>query len=270
MEFKKKNIKDNHEENQSHYITILTYNVWCEEKYLQERTNRIIDLVKQYEPDVVCFQELTDESFKIINSKLDELYYIFQIFTSEKQPYGCGLACKRDTSKIIDQPYYYDFNNTRMNRRIIGCEVKIGEHNFHVLTTHLESLPKNDHLRSLQFDTISKVMEPLNNIILCGDFNILTDTEDINQKIANSKLSDSWIEIGCPSKIAYTYNYKKNKNIQNKFQNRLDRIYYTTKNLNMKPKRMALIGISETGVGIPPSDHFGLLVEFSVNEEDED
>ena len=271
LEFQKKNLEQ--EEHINTKFTIMTYNVWFEEKYIQERTEKIIETIKLYEPDVICFQELTERSYEYLENKLTDIYYIFQIFMSEKNPYGCGIGCKRSSVEIIQQPYYYDYNNTKMSRRLIGCEVKIRGKHFHILNTHLESLPMNDHLRSLQFNTIKQVITPLSNVILCGDFNIIRDDEQINSKIANSKLYDSWIQIGCPSRICYTYNHKKNSNIKGKYQNRLDRIYYSVNDesdFNLEVKRMALTGLSKINNDIPiqPSDHFGLLAEFEIKDQD--
>jgi endonuclease/exonuclease/phosphatase family metal-dependent hydrolase len=271
MDFNRKTINDAPAKPR---FSVLTYNVWFDKKYQVERTNKIIKLVPIYEPDIICLQELTETSYKLFENALSETYHIFQVFTTVADPYGTGLAFKRETVSLVDKPYYFDYNNTKMGRRIIGCEAQIAGIKIHFLTTHLESMSKNAHLRSLQFDTIKTAISNLDNIIIAGDFNITEKNEEIEKKLAISKLEDCWIKIGCPVRIAWTYNSKKNKNItvnnKKNVRSRLDRIYYSNGSREFRVARMQLIGMSDVSEDIPfpPSDHFGLLTNFIIKDQE--
>ena len=255
-------------------FSVLTYNIWLEEKYSKERTLKIVNTIKRHMPDIVCLQEVTEYTLDIIKKKLEPYYQNFHSFVEERKSYGMCFLCKRDTVKVLDRPYYYEYDGiTSMSRDIIGCEVeflKLPKMPFHVMTTHLESLPDNDHLRSEQFDVISEVIKPLKNLVLLGDFNIYSLQEDIERKISNSKLKDSWVEVGCPNRIKHTINYRKNSNVRGKVLSRSDRIYYSTNNPQFSVNKMSLLGLEQTSynVSIPPSYHYGLLAEFRLDRTD--
>lgn len=272
---KKRTLKTYFESGEKHHtITALSYNVWFNDAYARERTLKIISIIREQMPDLIGLQELTKDTFELVDSRLSPFYQIFQAFISEGNPYGTCIMCKRDTVRIVegeDNPYYYDYSNTEMSRRIIGCEVEftnfVAPH-FHVLTTHLESLPENDTFRNSQFEIVKKVIKPLKNCILLGDFGIWNSNEQLEQNINNSKLNDAWIKMGCPYKVKYSYNAKKNQNIKGRDQFRFDRVLYHSHLI--KPKLLGLVGrnnVSNT-VPLPPSNHFGLLVDFQIKDSE--
>ena len=244
-------------------ISILTFNIWFDDRNLKERTSRIIDIISRHKPDLVCLQEVTSVSFKLIKHKLHD-YEIFQVFEELENPYGCCILTKIKTIEVVD-PYYYDYPDTNMHRRIVGCEVKIRDTNyvFHVLTTHLESGSPEKDIRNRQFDIINEVIKDLENVIIAGDFNICSNSEPVIQKIQKGNLSDCWVKMGCPSMLEYTYNGVTNQNIVGKTKSRLDRILYKT-SISLDPCKMLLVGTGQTNTEIykPPSDHYGLLSNF--------
>ena len=131
------------------------------------------------------------------------------------------------------------------------------------MTTHLESMTDNAEVRNHQFNTIKEIIKDTGNCIIAGDFNICSVKEAIESNIANSDLSDVWINMGCPNNIKYTYDNKLNANVLGRFQSRLDRILY---NFSFKHniKSLELIGLNNTSheIMVPPSDHFGLIAVF--------
>lgn len=249
-------------------LRILTWNIWCEDQFAHERTAHIIRYLKKMEADVICLQEVTDISYPLIKQAMESSYEMFQIFIDENASYGMCLLCRKKTTVIASQPYYYDFDNTSMGRRVIGCEVEHLNSNlkFHVLNTHLESMKDNDHVRVDQFEVINKVSKQLKYCFLAGDLNSYSPTEELEQKIDSSKFYDSWIAIGCPAKIKYTYNHRRNVNIKGRQSTRFDRILCNNHNV-FHVKSMSLIGcddISET-VPMPASDHYGLVTDYEIN-----
>jgi len=257
-------------------ITTLTYNLWLENSYSKERVTRVIHIIRDTMPDVVCLQEISQDVFKFIESMLAPFFQIFQAFVTEDNPYGTCIMCNRKTVRIIeseDNPYYYDYNSSKMSRRIVGCEIefiKFAAPKFHVLTTHLESLSENDRYRASQFNAIKQAVASLKYCIVMGDFGIWNENEDAAQAISNSKLKDAWIEMGCPYKVKYTYNSRKNPNAKEKGQYRFDRILYHTRDHLIKPKTMGLLGKNNisTELPFPASNHYGLYCEFEVKESD--
>ena len=258
----------------SNSFLVMSWNVWFEDSYAQPRIYRIISIIKEKNPDFVCLQELTHETFKLIENRLSPSYQIFQAFISEDNPYGTCIMCNRNTTRIVDNednPYYYDYANSKMSRRVIGCEVEFTKFvapRFHILTTHLESLAENDQAREVQFNVIKEVTKSLKNFILVGDFGIWNSNEEIEKNISRSRMKDAWIEMGCPYKAKYTYNFKKNRSVRDRSQHRFDRMYYHSSII--RPKIMGLVGrdVVSDEVKIHPSNHFGLITEFTVDQNE--
>ena len=74
--------------------------------------------------------------------------------------------------------------------------------------------------------------------------------------------------MGCPYKVKYSYNDKKNQNIKGRDQFRFDRVLYHSHLI--KPKLLGLVGRNNvsTTVPLPPSNHFGLLVDFQIKDSE--
>jgi len=167
-----------------------------------------------------------------------------------------------------NEPYFYDYPQTKMYRKIFGCQIKIKQSGqlMHIITTHLESLPENDIERTRQFMTLEKVIANLKtkNYIVAGDFSIYTPNERVDRYINNAKIHDAWVEMGCPFKVKYTYNSKRNPNIEQNCQSRSDRILYGNSHL-LTPKVIKLLGRENINdAKIPPSSHFGTFVSFNI------
>lgn len=252
-------------------ISVLTYNVCLNDAYSAERIMRIITIIREKMPDVIALQELSVETLSIVDDRLSNYYYIIEIFTKEEgNQYGTCILCKKQSIRIDDgddNVYYYDFNPTRMNRRVVGCRIEFNKmrgKKFHILTTHLESLAENDLVRARQFEIIKHVTENLTDCIVLGDFSVTGSAEEIEKKIQKSKFKDSWIDMGCPFRVKYTVNPKKNVLAVKDQVSRPDRILYHSKLL--KTKTLAVVGTSHVDRDVPvqPSNHFGLYAEFEL------
>lgn len=253
-------------------LKAISYNVWNNSSYWQERIGAITKLIKTESPDVVCLIDVTEQAFHMISKILDKHYIIFQVFIDEKKQCGIVLLCNRDTVSIPEKspPYYYDYPTGY--GQIIGTELihKRTGTKFHTLATKLDENPDNDHIRDNQCDVITQVVRKLENYILMGDMNIYHRSEKAEEKLslvgASSRMIDSWIKIGCPNKVRYTYDGKKNPIIKNKLQVRNARIYYRSRHHLLKVKSISLLGyenISET-IKVPPSPYYGLETIFSL------
>lgn len=247
-------------------ISVMTYNIWFDDKYIIERTNKIVQMIKNYGCDFVCLQEVRPNTYQILKQELSKLYEIFQSFITENLAYGSVVMCKKGICTIVE-PYYYDFPVTKMGRKLVGCEVSFKDPklNLHVMTTHLESMTGNADVRNQQFITIKEVIKDMSNYIIGGDFNICSVKESVENNIAHSDIFDAWIEMGCPNNIKYTFDSKTNPNITGRYQSRLDRILYNFETpVSGKIKSLELIGtnITSNEITVPPSDHYGLIATF--------
>jgi endonuclease/exonuclease/phosphatase family metal-dependent hydrolase len=247
-----------------HLIKIMSYNVWDAEEYWEERIQHVIRIVKDNAPDVCCLLEATANCYKQVLKALETLYIIFQVFIEEGDRVGTILLCRRGRVDLPagSQPYYYDYNIGE--GRVIGVDLILLSNNekLHVLCTKLDDHKDNDHIRCDQFKVIQKVIKGLRNCIVAGDFNIFNNDEAINREIMVSKLYDSWIKLGCPLKVKYTFDGKRNAITPDRSQLRASRIYYSGSHLNIRA--MSLVGIKTMSkeLDLPPSCHYGIIATF--------
>jgi len=251
-----------------HLIKVLTYNIWDKQEYWQERIEHVVRLIKEHGPDVGCLLDVSENCYNYLNTELEKSYIIFQVFLLEGDRIGMVLLCKRDTVNLPEgsQPYYYDF--TSGSGRVIGVELELlsNSERFHVLCTKLDDHRDNDHIRSDQFAVVQQVIKKLRNCIVVGDFNIFRDGEDCLQKIMASKLDDAWTKMGCPNRVKYTFDGKRNRITQDRSQLRASRIYYMGSHLHVKS--LGLIGTSyiSDSLKITPSCHYGLIGTFQCEK----
>ena len=164
-----------------------------------ENVGKVLHLIKRLTPDLVCLQEVTSDMYNSIKSRC-VAYKIFQIFIEEGNSYGTCILCSRDTTEVVE-PYYYDYPESQMGRRLVGCEIQYKSkngppQNLHILTTHLESLKENAAYRNAQLGVITEATKTLDNVILAGDLNIYSVSERANSSLFVSKFLDLWRETG--------------------------------------------------------------------------
>lgn len=251
-----------------HLLKVMTYNIWDKQEYWQERVEHVVKLIKDNGPDVGCLLEVSENCFNYIQNELEKFYIIFQVFLLEGDSVGMVLLCKRDSVDLPDgsQPYYYDFASG--SGRVIGVELELlsnGER-FNVLCTKLDDHRDNDHIRSDQFAVVQQVIKKLRNCIVVGDFNIFRESEEIQSKIQASKLNDAWTKMGCPNRVKYTFDGKRNRITNDRTQLRASRIYYSGSHLHIKSLSFIGTNTISDSLRITPSCHYGLLGTFQCEK----
>ena len=246
-------------------LSFLTFTINPVGSYITERVNKIISTLKTDKPDVICLHLITPEIYKFIYSKIATLYDFIQIFTEEPElTVGTCIFLKKETIELKrsdGNPYYFDFENSTLSKKIIGTEiiVKQTSKKINLLTFHLENSEENDNIRMDQFNMILNIInkEKIKRFIMLSNFEIYDQTEDLETKLINLKLSDevelfdAWIKLGCPGKVRNTYSIFRH-----------DRILYTS-NFFYEPISICLTCKDKIIDGsIYPSDHFGLQVYF--------
>jgi endonuclease/exonuclease/phosphatase family metal-dependent hydrolase len=242
-------------------MSIVSYNIWFDRKNISDRIDKICNIFKNTLPDVICLQEVTGFTYLILRGNLEKLgyqscYKDFKHFekTTEKVGYGILILSKIPILSVNIVPFMY----TSMGRYFIVAKLK-GD--IYVVNTHLESLSINVEVRQLQIKQLMEFMGMLPTAILTMDSNI---TDVGNDKFPSSeiKMVDAFVQDGSSNLKKYTYDYTTNRNIPNKYKTRLDRIYYKG---SIVQKSFSLIGTEDiASSGAPPSDHYGLRLDFSI------
>ncbi len=259
-----------------HLLKVMTYNIWNNRSYWQERTCSVIKILRELQPDVACLLDVNESQYGMLKEALEKYYTVFQGFIEEGNKAGAVFFCNKATVDIVDQPYFYDYNFAY--GCVIGVEVLIKStgNKVHVVATELDKTPDNDHIRADQVNMIQQVLKPLKHFILVGDFNIYNYREDGEKKLSQCKLIDAWSKIGCPPKIKYTYDCKKNNCFRfsdkvDRTQLRNSRIYYNDTH-QIEIKGLSLIGLEHINpeIPIPPSCFYGLMATFQSHKRKHD
>lgn len=236
-------------------IKILSYNLWFEGYKFYERMESLIPLIEETNNDVLCFQEVTPEMFKILRAKLGKYKHCYP----------------KDVSKNYEVVFFskYIFDNestyflpTKMNRSLRVVKITIGNHQFTIGNCHFESEFKTEYKNETKLDQYRIVKSILDNIkdiyekdvILCCDSNILESEEEyfFNENGWN----DCWKLLGNDYN-KFTYDYDTNEHLillGRKYRSRLDRILCKGKLL---VKDFNLVNNKDR---VSPSDHHGISV----------
>lgn len=253
------------------YLCAVSYNLNANPKYIKPRTLHIFKILNAKMPDIISLYEVTPEIYKILESIFGSKYILFQAFIENREAYGACLLFKKETIKILERPYYYDYDSIKSTddviHKIIGCHIQWNTCNFHAIATQLIGGKDNTMSRVSQIELLTSLINEtdITNYLLLGDFGIIDGTEAAHQKLMKIKsIQDSWIMAGCPFKVKYTYNAMLNKSITDGLQCRYDRILYSAD--LFKVIMFGLIGLSHLSseLDFPASTHYGIIVIFSI------
>ena len=167
-------------------IKILSYNINGIRAALRKN---LLEWIKDYNPDIVCFQEIKANEDQFDKSKFTDLGYHSYWFSAQKKGYsGVGIITKMKPLNVeygtgID---YMDFE---------GRNLRIDFKNFSVMSLYL---PSGTNINRLAFKFqymddfktyINNLSSKVPNLIIGGDFNICHKAIDIHDPIRNAKVS---------------------------------------------------------------------------------
>lgn len=248
-------------------LSVMTYNVWSESHYFEERMLYIINIIKDSEPDVVSLIDVNSKSMSLINKHLAKIYLIFEVFSQNEDKSGCVLLCSKKTLTLQEdtQPFYYDYPK---GSRVIGADLTHIQSGFQfsALATRLNDNPDNDHIRDAQCAVLQQVIKDIDHFIVMGDFNIYSHEENAVKRLNN--INDTWVTLNCPIKIKYTFNGFNNPMINKDMALRNSRIYYHSKTKVFSPFIMSLVGINNIQdikeEAVKPSLYYGLESKYNL------
>lgn len=191
----------------SNYISTMSIMFNNNNKYIIEKLDAIIALIKKNMITIIHISNLNLDNFNYLDSKLNHSYDNVQVFKTENITYGSVLFLNRtqiNFVKTADNPYYFDFENSNMERKIIGCEISYGTDahknvKLHILGIHLESGKDNDLLRLEQFGILSGIIKELSltDYIVLGNYESNLTELSLNKLIKNNIGLNVWNELGC-------------------------------------------------------------------------
>ena len=195
---------------QKEKFKVMTFNIRRDvpgdaENNWQYRRDSIIEMIQEYQPDIICFQEVMPTMAKFLIHKLGNYYDNsgVEIFTNREMSKSCfifgeGLLTmwrkdifKREKKKKIVKL----FDGRKINlRRFMDVELVHKESNkkIHVINTHF--CHKSKDAQNKSWVVLKNYVKDFERFYACGDYN--TDKTYRNVKI-HLMMDD------------YSYNYKK-------------------------------------------------------------
>ena len=220
-------------------ISVISYNLACSSASpSHDKISKICEYIKKHNINIICLQDVSQTTLTIFKSKIFG-YQILETFLEENKETGTVILFPKKTFELVD-PYYLECPTT-MNRSIVGCKIK-GDNGitYDIVNVHLEDYQYNEEYRAKQFSLITEYTNENPNTLVIGDFNIFDVSEPVNDIIGESGMKDSWIALGCPSKLRNTTIFKEvNKSI------RSARVLYYT-NADFAVHKMATLNLDNT------------------------
>lgn len=259
-------------------IKILSYNIWFSEENRIERTISLIETIKDNNPDIICLQEVVKPVFDYLVENLKNYPYYYPI--NYNYHYNCVIFSRY----FIPKAKEYSFENSSMGRKLIAILLNINlldkednnliVENFPLIigTSHFESLFKNQNkVKIEQYDMAKEILENLSEsygpncpVIFCADTNLLSNEESY-YLTKDKNWKDCWIESGSNKNNKFTYDSILNDNLKNRnigvIRSRIDRIVYNNVD---KLELLSFNLIKGNEQLIEPSDHYGIMAEFKI------
>ncbi|CAE8732141.1 unnamed protein product [Polarella glacialis] len=254
-------------------LRVATWNVWFDEVCKDERIAGLLREALRQAPDALCLQEVLPELATALRSSgpLTELYDISPL---DVGVYGCLILAHKDLeAEFTEVPL-----TTCMGRSLILAECRARFPHLTVATTHLESL-KTERIRRVQLQEAAAALRDKRFAVLCGDFNFdatrtfgdwqlavpLRAPHEIENQVLQEVLLDfvdAWPALH--SDPGFTFDGAANPMcvLDEDERMRYDRILARRTLVPVDAWLMGREPINQAG--FTPSDHFGVLADFSV------
>jgi len=213
-------------------MKIMTWNIDNDQINVIERSKKLIEIINNINPDIICLQEVTLPMYNSLITYLID--YKHTLFDNSKS-YNIMIFFKNNIENI--EEISYKKLTSLMSREVVIFKMK----SITLINVHLDSSPINKDIRIKQIDEIKQIINNdinvNNNIVICGDMNFIFEDETITNFIDYSPKEPS-------------YNYITNKRILGPWISRLDRVF---SNNEVKNSEIYTKNVEEV------SDHFILI-----------
>ena len=252
-------------------LTVVTFNVWFDQYYQQERCQALLRVIRDCNADIICLQEITFSFLKQLLQLewVQANYYVSDCTGNTIQPYGVLLLSRMPIALLR----WHDLPSM-MARRLLVAELKINNQITQIATAHLESTRLFGSVRKQQLELIFPALEKSKHAVLMGDFNFCSSNLAENANL-NPDYQDMWpvLKNGQPGYTEDTdVNLMRLEKTGRHKQVRYDRILVRSSISGWQPKSIELLGTTPISANYPavfPSDHFGLVGRLVWNSHDD-
>lgn len=236
-------------------FTIITYNIDSQSSFQEERISSFIEQILEWKPDIITMQEVSRGLLSKLFVTMKKMGYS-KVLLNEIQ--------RKDIAEITFSKFpilkaeYMPFDMTDQKRGMSLYLLDIFDNKIWVCNVQLEGgACRSPKIRN-QIEHLGKKFSKEKEVLIGGDFQIASYQKDIKEP---EGWSDVWYEVG-NTEEQYTMDSKINLNA--KFQDRPDRIWFKTSGL-LECEECHLVGIPKSEGTHLASNHFGLWAKFKVN-----
>eukprot|EP00039_Didymoeca_costata_P016433 m.295143 g.295143 ORF g.295143 m.295143 type:complete len:343 (-) comp16393_c6_seq2:1131-2159(-) len=258
-------------------LKLLTYNVWFDKSNREERFMEVLSLLEKESPHVVCLQEICYDVLRILlqSELLRTNYFITNPETVTKEDWYGTITLIQKGVPVSASAKYFSYQKSFFDRAVtiitLPPGLRIGnhvtKHSISIGNTHLDSPVKGvtPQDRKDQLLSAVEVLSLSETHVLAGDFNFISEAE--TGALQEVNLVDTWRDLR-GAEEGYTYDAQTNKNIADEYQSRPDMITYA-KSGELLATAIRMVGRENIpGIQVPPSDHYGLQVDFTISTYD--
>lgn len=250
-------------------LQVFTYNVLADEVHVRERVPELLRILRDSEADVIALQEVAPWFAKTLLR--EDWTAAYQRATQDGRTLVAREFIILSRFPVVD---YAIIMLPSHQRRIAFCvTLEIDGVQTAVATTHLDSLLKDGPIRARQLDAIFAHLAKFEEAIFLGDLNF-GDGEQPDSVHLPPEYRDAWLALRSEEQ-GFTWDIEKSpwarrESFPGEPSRRLDRIFM--KSTRWTPTSVTIIGdqpVPGKRKDLFPSDHFGLIAEFSrVNDGD--
>ena len=173
-------------------MKILSYNIACLPSLFNffgkpcDRIEKLNKHIYKQRPDIFCLQEVFSSStIKSIKEYFKDKYYIYSYNdTYIRLDSGLLIASKYPIQKKRAHIFKYSYGEDRLSHKgALAIDIMINNKRYSVINTHLNADPifgfkkKAVNIREKQIKQLKSIIKKkklnnINNVIVCGDFNI--------------------------------------------------------------------------------------------------
>lgn len=248
-------------------LRILTYNVLADQVHVRERLPELLRILRESEADIIALQEVAPWFAEaLLREKWTTAY-------QRARQDGRTLLAREfiilSRFPVVDHAIITLPSHQRRTAFCVTLEIDGVQ--TAVATTHLDSLLEDGPIRAQQLDAIFAHLAKFEEAVFLGDLNF-GDGEQPDSAHLSPDYRDAWLVLRS-EEPGFTWNIEKSpwarrESFPGEPSRRLDRILM--KSTRWTATSITIIGdnpITGKRKDILPSEHFGLIAEFScVND----
>ena len=236
-------------------LTLVTFNIWFNEKHAQQRYQAIADLLSRDLPDVMVFQEVTPAALDVFLAQpwIRERYRRAEVTGVGVGNYGLLMLTRLPVGRVT-----YKGLPTRLSRGFLRAEFVVNGRPVVIAAIHLESGKAASRLRARQLRTVFRAVRGAETTVVLGDFNL----RDAENGAIGKKFLDVWPDLR-PHDDGFTEDTSINLmryDMKDKHRHvRFDRVLIESE--SWAATEIDLLGTEPIAADLPrvfPSDHFGV------------